>query len=173
MTAVRTESLSRHSGEAAGSPSHCRFSPFPTDPPVTNVTDGAAVRVTDYQSGAPPKNPDAIVIAGGAELQRALYALAARQLLPGVRRIDAHLVYLNDETRKFSLRDPDDALAWISHLVAAAADLLRVGTALPGRDAYERYHDLRLAFGALQEDLSEGRPERLTYFLFYLLALDG
>jgi len=125
------------------------------------------VRVTDY------KNPDAIVIAGGAELQRALYALAARQLLPGVRRIDAHLVYLNDENRKFSLRDPDDALARISHLVAAAADLLRVGTALRGRDAYERYHDLRLAFGALQEDLSEGRPERLTYFLFDLLALDG
>ncbi len=48
-----------------------------------------------------------------------------------------------------------------------------MGTALPGRDAYERYHDLRLAFGALQEDLSEGRPERLTYFLFDLLALDG
>ncbi len=65
------------------------------------------MRVTDYNSGALPKNPDAIVIAGGAELQRALYALAARQLLPGVRRIDAHLVYLNDENRKFSLRDPD------------------------------------------------------------------
>ena len=81
-------------------------------------------------------------------------------------------MYLNDENRKFSLRDPDDALARISHLVAAA-DLLRVGTTLRGRDAYERYHDLRLAFGALQEDLSEGRPERLTYFLFDLLALDG
>jgi len=33
------------------------------------------VRVTDYQSGELPKNPDAIVIAGGAEPQRA-HALA-------------------------------------------------------------------------------------------------
>jgi bifunctional non-homologous end joining protein LigD len=29
------------------------------------------------------------------------------------------------------------------------------------------------SFGALQEDLSEEHPERLTYFLFDLLALDG
>jgi bifunctional non-homologous end joining protein LigD len=29
------------------------------------------------------------------------------------------------------------------------------------------------SFGALQEDLSEERPERLNYFLFDLLALDG
>lgn len=29
------------------------------------------------------------------------------------------------------------------------------------------------SFGGLQEDLSEERPDRLTYFLFDLLALDG
>jgi len=110
--------------------------------------DGAAVRVTDYKSGAPPKKPDAVVIAGGAELQRALYALAARQLLPDVRKIDARLIYLGDETTKFPLHRVDEALARISRFVATAAGLLRAGTVLAGRDAHERFYDLRLALPA-------------------------
>ena len=32
------------------------------------------MRVTDYKTGEPPRNPSRIIIAGGAELQRALYA---------------------------------------------------------------------------------------------------
>ena len=41
---------------------------------------GFAVRVTDYKTGAKPREPQSIIIAGGRELQRVLYALACRQL---------------------------------------------------------------------------------------------
>jgi hypothetical protein len=50
-------------------------------------SDPFAVRVTDYKTGTPPKNAARIVIGGGAELQRALYALACRQLLDEEPRV--------------------------------------------------------------------------------------
>ena len=52
-----------------------------------------AVRVTDYKTGAQPENVATTVIAGGAELQRVLYGLACRQLLPATPaiRTPAHL----------------------------------------------------------------------------------
>ena len=61
------------------------------------------MRVTDYKTGACPRKPELIVIGGGAELQRALYALACRELLPGYDRIAARLLYLADEPRHVPL----------------------------------------------------------------------
>ena len=58
-------------------------------------TASHAVRVTDYKTGKPPQAPERIVIGGGAELQRSLYALACRQLLPDIRHIMARLAYLS------------------------------------------------------------------------------
>lgn len=107
-----------------------------------------AVRVTDYKTGACPPNADRIIIRGGAELQRSLYALACRQLLPDCAHIAARLLYLSDAPRDFRLHDLDSALAQISEFVACACDFLERGVAPPGLDTDVAHNDLRLAMPA-------------------------
>jgi hypothetical protein len=108
-----------------------------------------AVRVSDYKTGIEPRQADQIVLGRGAEVQRVLYALAARQLLPGNPRIIARLVFLaEDQPRAYGLPDVDQAIADIGAVVTAARDLLRQGTALPGPDAREQWNDFRLALPA-------------------------
>ncbi len=109
---------------------------------------GVAVRVTDYKTGQRPKNVNGIVIAGGQELQRALYALACRQLLSGPPRVVARLVYLIDEPLVLPLQNLDDALAQISEFVGLACATLQRGVAVPGPDVYLPCNDLRLALPA-------------------------
>src|SRR5712671_6237152 len=111
-------------------------------------TTGFAVRVTDYKTGQRPKRLNGIVIAGGRELQRALYSLACRQLLPGPPRVVARLVYLVDEPLVLPLQNLDDALAQISEFVGLACATLQRGVAVPGPDVYLAYNDLRLALPA-------------------------
>jgi PD-(D/E)XK nuclease superfamily protein len=111
-------------------------------------SNGIAVRVTDYKTGQRPKNVNGIVIAGGRELQRALYALACRQLLSGPPRVVARLVYLIDEPLVLPLQNLDEALAQISEFVRLAYATLQRGVALPGPDVYLAYNDLRLALPA-------------------------
>jgi ATP-dependent helicase/DNAse subunit B len=107
-----------------------------------------AVRVTDYKTGKPPQRPERIVIAGGAELQRPLYALACRQLLPDCRHITARLAYLADPPQMVRLENLEHALTQISEFVALACGQLAGGKALPGRDADSATNDLRLAMPA-------------------------
>jgi ATP-dependent helicase/DNAse subunit B len=107
-----------------------------------------AVRVTDYKTGAPPKNAARIVIGGGAELQRALYTLACRQLLEEEPRVLARLLYLAGEPFEVKLQDVDAALVRIGDFVSEVVALLHRGNAVPGRLAYDRSNDLRLAFPA-------------------------
>jgi hypothetical protein len=109
---------------------------------------GVAVRVTDYKTGQRPKNVNGIVIAGGRELQRALYALACRQLLSGPPRVVARLVYLIDEPLVLPLQNLDDALAQISEFVGLACATLQRGVAVPGPDVYLPCNDLCLALPA-------------------------
>ena len=104
--------------------------------------------MTDYKTGACPPNPEKIVIEGGAELQRALYALACRQLLPDCSYIAARLLYLSDEPQDFRLTNFDGALAQIGEFVACACDSLARGVAVPGPDADKPENDLRLAMPA-------------------------
>jgi hypothetical protein len=107
-----------------------------------------AVRVTDYKTGATPPRAEKIVIRGGAELQRSLYALACRQLLPDYTNIAARLLYLGDTPRDFKLLDLDSALRQISEFVACACASLESGSALPGLDADAPYNDMRLGMPA-------------------------
>jgi hypothetical protein len=113
------------------------------------------VRVSDYKTGAEPQKADKIVLRGGAELQRVLYALAARQLVPDNPRVIARLVFLGaDQPKTYKLFDIDQAVADVGTHVTAAGDLFRRGIALPGPDAREDWNDFRLALPAA----------RLTYF---------
>jgi RecB family exonuclease len=110
---------------------------------------GDAVRVSDYKTGAEPKNADRIVLGGGAELQRAIYALAASQLLSDTPRVVARLVFLGEDSpRAYRLTDVDAAIGEMATHVAAACALLDRGTALPGLDARERWNEFRLALPA-------------------------
>jgi hypothetical protein len=108
----------------------------------------SAVRVTDYKTGAQPKNVARIVIAGGAELQRALYGLACRQLLDGDPQVISRLLYLAGEPLTLKLGNLDAAVEQISAFVSEAVAMLERGTAVPGQLFYEQSNDLRLALPA-------------------------
>jgi hypothetical protein len=107
-----------------------------------------AVRVTDYKTGEPPKNVSHMVIAGGTELQRALYGLACRDLLDGQPAVIARLLYLTEEPVAIKLGNLDAALERIIAYITEAVGILQRGTAVPARLAYERSNDLRLALPA-------------------------
>ena len=108
-----------------------------------------AARVSDYKTGAEPKGAAEIVLNGGAELQRVIYAIAASQLVPDPRRIVARLVFLGDDVpRPYSLPNVERAIKEIASHVSAACALLEQGTALPGPDASERWNDFRLVLPA-------------------------
>jgi len=93
---------------------------------------GNAVRVSDYKTGAVPRRADQSVLSGGAELQRVIYALTARQLIPDNPRVVARLVFLVDESpRTFRLQDVDLAIGEIAAHVTAACAVLLQGIALP------------------------------------------
>lgn len=104
--------------------------------------------MTDYKTGAAPPRAEKIVIRGGAELQRSLYALACQQLLPDYTNIAARLLYLGDTPRDFKLLDLTGALRQISEFVACACASLESGKAPPGLDADSPYNDLLLAMPA-------------------------
>jgi PD-(D/E)XK nuclease superfamily len=112
--------------------------------------DGSAVRITDYKSGKAPDDGANVVIAGGSELQRVLYAMATRQLLPEVRVIVSRLAYLAGASTPMRLQGEalDEALTEVAAFIGIAAQIVRSGSAVPGPDARERFHDMRLALPA-------------------------
>jgi hypothetical protein len=110
--------------------------------------DGDAVRITDFKTGKVPRRPDRIVLRGGVELQRVIYAAAARQLLPNVRRIISRLVYLAEGPREFRLPNIDQAIEQSSEMLRACCGSIRNGNAYPGPDAREPIHEFRLALPA-------------------------
>jgi hypothetical protein len=110
---------------------------------------GDAVRVSDYKTGTEPKQAARMVIGRGTELQRVVYASAARQLLPGNPRIVSRLFFLGaEQPKEYRLQDVDAAIAEVATHVGAALALLRQGIALPGPDAREVWNDFRLALPA-------------------------
>lgn len=107
------------------------------------------VRVSDYKTGAEPPKAEEIVLGRGAELQRVLYAIAAKQLVPDNPRVIARLVFLGtDQPKPYRLPDVDQAITDVAAYVSAASDLLRRGLALPGPDARDDWNDFRLALPA-------------------------
>ena len=113
------------------------------------TADDRAARVTDYKTGLVPPRAEG-PLRGGAELQRVVYAAAARHHRPEARVV-ARLIYLaSDPPQEFQLsgEDLDQALAAASRCVLAGHELLRRGIALPGSDAYDDLNPCRLALPA-------------------------
>ena len=107
--------------------------------------DGRQALVRDYKTGRLPK--DAIVIDGGKELQRCLYAFAVRALLGGNIEIAASLLYLRDRV-DLQLDDPAATLEDISGFLRTARANLQAGRALMGPDTGATYDGLAFALPA-------------------------
>lgn len=111
-------------------------------------------RVTDYKTGAVPKEPQALRLGGGTELQRVLYAIAVAHHRPETR-IQTRLVFLADESpQPYLLRgeDLDQAIADVVQHLNAGVALARAGTSLPGpSDPWEDWNELRIALPAIGE----------------------
>ena len=98
--------------------------------------DSTQARVTDYKTGRIPK--DEIVLNGGAELQRCLYAYAVRALKDGDIDVAARLLYPRGEGRLLELQDPRAILDAVAKYLVAARDNLVSGHALIGIESGER-----------------------------------
>lgn len=145
-----------------GGPANPAGAPWPEEPDV--VLDGTGVRVigridrldlaksgsvariTDYKTSKPELSSDDLVVNGGRELQRVLYAIAIRTLIrPG--RVVARLLYLGTPitTRPLESERLDKAITDLSAFVTAATTALKSGFALAGPDAFDKYSAYRLA----------------------------
>ena len=107
--------------------------------------DGRQALVRDYKTGRLPKS--AIVIDGGKELQRCLYAFAVRALLGCNIEIAASLLYLRDRV-DLQLDDPAATLDEVSDYLRTARANLQAGRALMGPDTGNTYDDLAFALPA-------------------------
>ena len=122
-----------------------------TDVEVRGVIDrldldgaGTRARVIDYKSGKARFGRD---LEEGAELQRALYTNAVRQLLGPDVAIDAVLLHPRASTA-IPLDDPDAALDQLARATAIAIERVRQGWAVPGSDAFGSYPPFPLALPA-------------------------
>ena len=107
--------------------------------------DGKSALVRDYKTGRPPSAD--IQLDGGRELQRCLYAFAARELLGEEVDISASLLYLRKPV-DFRLHSPKGTLDEISTYLKAAGINLAKGEALPGPDTGGKYDDFDFALPA-------------------------
>ena len=113
--------------------------------------DGSRARVIDYKTGKPRAKMAEIVIDGGGELQRCLYAFAVKTLLGQKIEIEAALLYPRAEEGEqalFPLQDVDATLEQLADAIALARRNIEAGLALPGIDANSDYNDLAFALPA-------------------------
>lgn len=112
--------------------------------------DGQRARISDYKTGVPPKDAATLVFARGTELQRVLYALAAKRLLADDARLSSRLIYLRSQLPPAGLEGDTlvQAMADLERFIATGVTLILTGRAVPGPDAHERFHDMRLVLPA-------------------------
>ena len=134
---------------------------------------GDAVRITDYKSGAAPRDTGAMILAGGSELQRVLYAMAARQLLADVRIMVSRLAYLAGESVPMALQAEilEQAMNDAAAFIVVASCIVRSGPAVPGPDARERYYDMRLALPTDRDAYLRRKQDAITVALAELAPL--
>jgi hypothetical protein len=107
--------------------------------------DGHRALVRDYKTGRTPS--EEIVLAGGRELQRCLYAFAVKALLGGHVEISASLLYLR-EGKDLRLEDPEATLVEVARYLRAARSALLGGGSVIGPDTGGMYDQLAFALPA-------------------------
>lgn len=114
---------------------------------------GDGARITDYKSAKPPPKHQRIALGQGRELQRVLYAIAVRSLLPEVRTVVTRLIYLVDDPATFELKgdELDGVVSEATGYLLAAMAILRSGRIAPRWEQDALYDDMRLALPADRE----------------------
>lgn len=123
--------------------------PWDTSTPVTIAIDGAALRIAgyidrldispdgqqvlvrDYKTGKAVAS--SVVLAGGTEVQRCLYAYAARAMRGARVNVRTTLMYPRDGI-ELELDDPDAAMQELASYLDSAYHSLVAGNCLPGPD---------------------------------------
>nr|WP_315398043.1 PD-(D/E)XK nuclease family protein [uncultured Duganella sp.] len=111
--------------------------------------DGKIAIVRDYKTGKGMLGAE-VALAGGAELQRCLYAFAVRALLAGVEEVHTSLLYTR-HMKEFVLHAPEQTLDTLRAALLAANQSFAGGRALPGPDAGGAYDDFALLLPANSE----------------------
>jgi PD-(D/E)XK nuclease superfamily len=115
------------------------------------AADGTRAHVIDYKTGRLNKNMADVVIKGGSELQRCLYAFAVKTLLGPRMKVEASLLYPragDGEQALFPLREVDKVLARLVTALDIARKNMIEGIVLPGTDAGDQYNDFAFALPA-------------------------
>ena len=107
--------------------------------------DDRQAMVLDYKTGRVPK--DSIILDGGKELQRCLYAFAVKALLGGDVEIRASLLYPRAEI-DLRLADAEATLTQVSAYLNASRESLLSGAGVLGADTGGAYDDLSFALPA-------------------------
>ncbi len=106
-------------------------------------------RVIDYKTGRCPSEEPGLD--NGKELQRCLYSVAVKALLPQVGAVEAALLYPRPEGNLFSLADPSVQTEELTRFLRIAEQMLRCGRSVFGAGAESRYNDLAFALPANAE----------------------
>ena len=123
--------------------------------------DKTRARVLDYKTGKLNKDMAEVVIDGGGELQRCLYAFAVKTLLARKVKIEAALFYPgapDGEQALFPLGNLDTVLEKLAAAIALARETVAAGIAVPGTDADNRYNDFAFALPASPSYLPRKLP---------------
>jgi len=113
--------------------------------------DGRRARVIDYKTGRLRTDMAQVVLDGGKELQRCLYAFAVRTLIGARVKVEASLLYPRAEEGEqalFPLPDVDAALAQLTTALAIARTNMINGIIAPGADAGNMFNDFAFALPA-------------------------
>ncbi len=103
-------------------------------------------RLTDYKTGHFNSRLDKDPLDGGKEVQRSLYYLAARSLLPRTEIIQSRLLYPGTPNRVCVLENPEEYVQRLAGYLKTAKQLVLEGLTIPGAGAQDAYNDLVFAF---------------------------
>lgn len=123
--------------------------------------DKRQARVIDYKTGRLSRDMADVVLKGGTELQRCLYAFAVRTLLGPNVKVEAALLYpkaADGDQALFPLNDIQGALDTLAAAISCGRDNIEKGLALPGIDAGDGFNDYAFALPANPSYLTRKRP---------------
>jgi len=123
--------------------------------------DGSAARVIDWKTGNKPKSIP-LMIDGGKEVQRPLYAAAVRTLMPKATNLEAGLAYIKHAVAWFPVRDSQEALNLLEKRLGAMREAIRRGQCLPGPDTGSDWDDYAFALpGDAKQRWIEEKEEKV------------
>ena len=113
--------------------------------------DETVARVIDYKTGRLNNKQSEVVIDGGSELQRCLYAFAVKTLVNPKIKVEAALLFpraADGNESLFPLANVNTVTKDLARFIRLARINLEDGLALPGIDAGGKYNDLVFALPA-------------------------